>query len=315
MEWRGDNIMKMLILGYGNVGKSFVKLLLQKKESVPELKDVEIGGIVNRRGIMLGYRDEFEVNLKGDVFTAYEKVKPDIIIDMMSANYKDGNPSLTLYKTALKDGVSIITTNKAPLALAYREVMSLVGKGRLGFQGTVMSGTPSINLLRILPGAEVKRIRGILNGTTNFILTRMYKGQPFEEALKEAQRLGYAEEDPILDINGFDAAAKLTILANFAMKKNVSIRDIKFEGIQNVKEAIRGNKKVKLIAYADDSKIEVFPTELTPEDPLYYIDGVENALEITTDIQTTVIRGPGAGPINAAYGAFSDLILLKRGFI
>ncbi|BCU71421.1 homoserine dehydrogenase [Stygiolobus caldivivus] len=307
--------MKVLVAGYGNVGKAFVKLIFEKKGKLEELKDIEIGGIVNRKGIMVGYKDQFTVDIEGDVFTAYEKIKPDIVVDTMSANYKDGNPSLSLYKLALKDGTSVITTNKAPLALAFNEIMGLVGKGRLGFQGTVMSGTPSINLLRILPGSEVKRIRGILNGTTNFILTMMYNGQPFESALKEAQRLGYAEEDPTLDINGFDAAAKLTILVNFAMKKSVTIRDIKFTGIQGIKGAYDGHKKVKLIAYADENEIEVSPKVLTPEDPLYHIDGVENALEIMTDIQTTIIRGPGAGPINAAYGAFSDLILLKRNFI
>ena len=303
--------MKLLILGYGNVGKAFVKLFIEKRQKVNELSDVEIGGIVNRKGIMLGYKDEFTVDVKGDVFTAYEKVKPDVIMDFLPANYVDGNPSLSLYKLALKDGVSIITTNKAPLALAYNEI---VGKGRVGFQGTVMSGTPSINLLRILPAVNVKRIRGILNGTTNFILTKMYQGVSFDEALKEAQRLGYAEADPTLDINGFDAAAKLTILANFAMRKNITIRDVKFEGIQNI-NAMKGEKKVKLIAYADENIVEVSPKELSPDDPLYYVDGVDNALEVTTDIQTVVIRGPGAGPINAAYGALSDLILLKKGFI
>lgn len=307
----GELNMKILLFGYGNVGKSFRKLLHEKKEKIIELKDIEISGVVTRRGIMIKDKENFEPDLQGDVFTAYEKIKPDIIVDVSSANYQNGEPSLSLYKTGIKDGVSIITTNKAPLALAFNEIFNLAKSKnvKLGFQGTVMSGTPSINLYRVLPGSDVKKIRGILNGTTNFILTLMSQGTSFEEALKEAQKRGYAEEDPTLDINGFDAAAKITILANYMLNKNISIKNIEFQGIS---KDLPRNGKVKLIAYADEKEVWVKPQVLDPTDPLYSVDGVENALEITTDIQRTLIRGPGAGPINAAYAALSDLILLKR---
>ncbi|MEJ2775269.1 homoserine dehydrogenase [Sulfolobaceae archaeon RB850M] len=305
--------MRILILGFGNVGKAFYKLFMEKRSKVKELEKYEIGGIVTRRGIMIGGGYEFRADIKGDVFTAYEKIKPDVIVDMLSANYKDGSPSLQLYIQALKDGIHVITTNKAPLALAYNEIMRLSGKAKIGFQGTVMSGTPSINLYRIISASEVISIRGILNGTTNFILSKMYNGESFESALKEAQRLGYAEEDPTLDINGFDAAAKIVILSNYMLKKGVTIRDIKFEGIQNVRDAYKDGKKVKLIAYADKDKVEVSPKYLDPEDPLYHVDGVDNALEIVTDIQKIVIRGPGAGPLTAAFAALSDLVLLEKG--
>ena len=302
-------MIKLLLFGYGNVGKAFRKLLHEKK--LDELKDVKIAGIVTRKGIMLEDKETFTPDIQGDIFKAYEIVKPDVIIDVSSANYKDGEPSISLYKQAIKDGANIITTNKAPLALAYSEIFSLANAHnvKIGFQGTVMSGTPSINLYRVLPGSEVKKIRGILNGTTNFMLTLMSKGVSFEEALKEAQKRGYAEEDPTLDINGFDAAAKITILANFMLKKNITIHDVKFEGIKNVKN----EGKTKLIAYADKDEIWVKPLQLSPDDPLYNVDGVDNALEITTDIQTILIRGPGAGPINAAYAALSDLILMIKG--
>jgi len=302
-------MIKLLLFGYGNVGKAFRKLLHEKK--LDELKDVKIAGIVTRKGIMLEDRETFMPDVQGDVFKAYEIIKPDVIIDVSSANYKDGEPSISLYRQAIKDGVNIITTNKAPLALAYSEIFDLAKAHnvKIGFQGTVMSGTPSINLYRVLPGSEVKKIRGILNGTTNFILTLMSKGVSFEEALREAQKRGYAEEDPTLDINGFDAAAKITILANFMLKKKVTIHDVKFEGIKNIKS----EGKIKLIAYADQNEIWVKSVQLSPDDPLYNVDGVDNALEITTDIQTILIRGPGAGPINAAYAALSDLVLMLKG--
>ncbi|ALU30225.1 homoserine dehydrogenase [Sulfolobus acidocaldarius] len=303
--------MKILLLGYGNVGKAFRSLIHEKKSKIRELKDIEIAGVVTSKGIMLGDKQDFTVDYKGDIFLAYEKLNPDAVIDTLPANYKDGSPSLQLYMKVLKDDRIVITANKAPLALAFKDI---VGKGRVGFQATVMSGTPSINLFRVLPGSEVKRIRGILNGTTNYILTKMYNGLSFTEALKDAQTLGYAESDPTNDISGFDAGAKLTILANLMLNLDITIRDVKIEGIQNLDSAKRDNKKIKLIAYADEKTVQVRPVPLLPEDPLFSVDGVENGLEISTDIQTIVIRGPGAGPKNAAYGLLSDLILMTRGW-
>ncbi|MCY0882395.1 MAG: homoserine dehydrogenase, partial [Acidianus infernus] len=171
------------------------------------------------------------------------------------------------------------------------------------------------NLYRILPAMKVRKIRGILNGTTNYILTRMIQGLSFNEALKEAQELGYAERDPTLDINGFDAAGKITILSNVYFSKGISINEVKFDGIGNIEigDALKRGNKIKLIAYADENETYVKPMEITKEDFLYNVDGVNNALEIESDIQKITIVGPGAGPLNAAYGAFSDLILLLRG--
>lgn len=304
-----------MLVGYGNVGKAFRKLIHEKR--VREAEDVKIVGIVTTRGLMLKDQEEFTVDKKVDVLQALDEVQPDVVIDMASANYKTGEPSLSLYLTALKRGIHVITTNKAPLALKYKEVLSTAvsHSSKIFFQATVMSGTPSINLYRILPGMKVKTIRGILNGTTNYILTRMSQGLSFAEALREAQELGYAERDPTLDINGFDAAGKITILSNVYFSRSISINDVKFEGIKDVdiKGAMERGNKIKLIAYADEKETYVKPMEVSKEDFLYNVDGVNNALEIESDIQKINIVGPGAGPLNAAYGAFSDLILLLRG--
>ncbi|WP_338600393.1 homoserine dehydrogenase [Sulfolobus tengchongensis] len=312
--------MKLLLIGYGNVGKAFRKLFHEKKERYPILQNVEIVGIVTRQGLMLGDKENFTVDKQVSVLDAIDYVKPDVIVDMSSPNYKDGEPSVSAYMRALSNGIHVITVNKAPLALKFREIFDVAEKvgAKIGFQGTVMSGTPSVNLFRIQPVVEVSRIRGILNGTTNYILTRLYEGLSFNEAIKEAKEKGYAEEDPTLDLNGFDAAAKLTILTNFVMNRNVKIGDFKFKGIteitsEEIRRAKSEGKKIKLIAYADNYTIQVSPQVLSPQDPLYYIDGVENALEIQNEIQRIIIRGPGAGPINAAYGALSDLVLLLEG--
>ncbi|BDB97307.1 homoserine dehydrogenase [Saccharolobus caldissimus] len=312
--------MRLLLIGYGNVGRAFRKLLKEKSEKYPILQNIKIEGIITRRGLMIGDKENFNPDKKTTILEAIDEIQPDVIVDMSSPNYKDGEPSVSAYVKALSNGIHVITTNKAPLALKFRELMEIAeSKGaKIGFQGTVMSGTPSINLFRVQPVAEVFRIRGILNGTTNYILSRMYEGLNFEEALNEAKEKGYAEEDPTLDLNGFDAAAKLTILVNFMMNRSIRLGDFKFKGIEGISsDEIRRikseGKKIKLIAYADNYTIEVSPKVLSSQDPLFYIDGVENALEIENEIQRIIIRGPGAGPINAAYGALTDLVLLLKG--
>ncbi|MEM0187899.1 MAG: homoserine dehydrogenase [Saccharolobus sp.] len=314
--------MRLLLFGYGNVGKAFRKLLMEKKEKYDLLNHVEIAGIVTRRGLMRGDNESFIPQKQVSILEAIDEISPDVIIDTSSANYTNGEPSVSAYIKAISNGIHIITTNKAPLALKFREIFDLAERKnvKIGFQATVMSGTPSINLFRIQPLAEVYRIRGILNGTTNYILSRLHEGLSFNEALREAKAKGYAEEDPTLDINGFDAAAKLTILVNFMMNRNIRIGDFKFKGIEDItsdeiRRAKNEDKKIKLVAYADNYIVEVSPRVLDARDPLYYIDGVENALEIENEIQRIMIRGPGAGPINAAYGALSDLVLLLKGFL
>lgn len=309
---------KILLVGFGNVGKAFRKLV-HEKDRAKELESVEIAGIVTTKGLMIGDKDEFVPNKKVSAIEALEEVQPDIVVDMASANYKDGEPSYSLYIKALRRGIHVITTNKAPLALRFKEIMEEAKKhnAKVMFQATVMSGTPSINLYRILPGMKVRRIKGILNGTTNYILTRMYEGLNYDTALKEAQEMGYAERNPELDVNGFDAAAKITILSNVYLDKGITINNVKFEGIKGLDEkAIQRAKekgaKIKLIAYSDEEITFVRPMEIDRSDPLYNVDGVLNALQIESDIQTITIIGPGAGPINAAYGALADLILLLR---
>jgi homoserine dehydrogenase (EC 1.1.1.3) len=311
--------VRILIFGYGKVGKELRALIHERRGEVPELSDVQIVATVTRRGISFGDRDAFVAD---EPFSLdhLERLKPDVVIDTASANYETGEPSLSLYFRAFELGASVITTNKAPLALRFWDIVERARKHgvTLGFQGTVMSGTPSVNLLRVLPGSWVRKIRGILNGTTNYILSRMAEGIPFASALAEAKQKGYAEEDPTLDLNGFDAGAKLVILSNFAMKTKLTVRDVKLEGIANLKEeevanALGEGKKPKLVAQSDGKEATVRVQLVSQSDPLYSVDGVENALSVETDVQTITIRGPGAGPRQAAYGALSDLILLKRG--
>jgi homoserine dehydrogenase len=303
-----------MLVGYGNVGKAFRKLLHEKKVNAT------ISAIVTSRGAMFRDAEEFVTEKRLTALEALEEVKPNVVVDMSVANYRDGEPSLSLYLRALSQGIHVVTTNKSPLALKFQEIMDTAKRhnAKVGFQATVMSGTPSINLARVMPYVQTIRLRGILNGTTNYILTKMHEGLSYEEALKEAQAKGYAEANPELDVNGFDAAAKLAILANVYLKSRVTINYVKFTGIkgitkEDIERAKRENSKVKLVAYADRNLIKVSPEMIRQGDELYSVDGVNNALQVETDVQKVTIIGPGAGPLNAAYGALSDLSLIING--
>jgi homoserine dehydrogenase len=185
-----------------------------------------------------------------------------------------------------------------------------------------MSGTPSFNIFEgPLAGCNVESIRGILNGTTNFILTEMEKGLDYEQALKEAQKLGYAEADPTMDVEGLDAAAKLVILVNTIFDMDIKLSDVKRKGItsikiSDVKDALNTGKRIKLIAKAEkiNNKIlaEVSPQLIPLSDPLANIMGVMNAITFKTDcLGDITIVGPGAGKRATGYALISDMIAIS----
>ncbi len=181
------------------------------------------------------------------------------------------------------------------------------------FKGTVMAGTPSFNIIDLLPGIKVNYFMGILNGTTNYILTRMYEGMNFNEALRLAQeRGGYAEADPSLDIDGWDAALKAIIISRVlgwrhsleGMEVRGGIRDIDIR-------AYGGDRVVKLIAYANAETAYVKPVPLSRSDVLAHVNENLNALRINTDILGDVmVIGPGAGPMETAQAVLTDLMYI-----
>lgn len=320
--------LKACIVGFGNVGKSFAKILIDKRdelESIGIKLDViciatKSSKVYNENGIdiskaihsLKGVGKEFD-----DLFSVLREKEFDYLFDFSTSNYIDGEPGYSIIKEALNNGINVITTNKAPLALHFKELVNLAKSKKVKFryQATVMSGTPSINLKEVLPLCKVTRIRGILNGTTNFILSKMEEGLSFDEALNQAKFLGYVEKDPGIDISGLDAAAKLTILINTYFGSEITIDKIKIKGIDGITseriiEAKKKNRKIKLIA--DSSDLSVSPVEVDEKDVLYFVNGVDNCLELKTDFGKVSIIGKGAGPVSAAYGAFSDFIIAQR---
>lgn len=316
-----------MIIGFGNVGQAFFRLLNLKRDLlgadvyVSEIIDRRRGHIVNpgpsvvddaRSGKLLGERVDID-----EVPRLIEESDADIVCEFTDLNVRDrGEPAFTYLSTAIRSGKHVITTNKGPIAFHYDELMELGRRfNRLvRFKGTVMAGTPSFNIIDLLPGIKVNYFMGILNGTTNYILTRMYEGMDFNEALRLAQeRGGYAEADPSLDIDGWDAALKAIIISRVlgwrhsleGMEVRGGIRDIDIR-------AYGGDRVVKLIAYANAETAYVKPVPLSRSDVLAHVNENLNALRINTDtLGDVMVIGPGgAGPMETAQAVLTDLMYI-----
>lgn len=230
---------RILLVGFGNVGRSFTKLIAIKGKAIEERYNVKlcIVGIIDSSGAVIkedGFTSYELLKLcelprstvstyepygvgGANVKDVYSKVIPDTHIEATPSNYESGEPGLSNILHALKHGVNVVSCNKAPFVLKYKEIMELALRKNVHvrFKATVMAGTPLIDLLMSLKGYEVELVEGILNGTTNFILTEMHENLiPYEDALKKAQVLGIAEANPDLDVKGWDPAAKLVIISN-----------------------------------------------------------------------------------------------------
>ena len=237
----------------------------------------------------------------------------------------DGEPAATYIREALFAGLHVVTTNKGPVATHFRELTKLARRRgvRFLYEGTVMDGAPVFNLVRhSLPGTRIRSLRGIINSTTNHILTQMEQGATFESALTYTQERGIAEADPRLDLAGWDAAMKLSILIQALMGGNTPPSDIRREGISEetgrlVRSAVRRDRRLRLVAraYRQGSRVigKVEPEELDVSDPLASIRGLSNILVINTDTMgelAIVENNPSVQ--QTAFALFSDLVTLLR---
>jgi homoserine dehydrogenase len=340
-------IFNLAFVGFGTVGQGLADLLLEKKEElkrkygmeyrVVAISDIKVGSILDDRGIDLREAlkladagtslEKLPAQRKG--LSAIETVREspsNAMVEVTWTNIVDGEPGYSHIKTALSLGKHVVTSNKGPISLYYRELTRLADEKnvRLKFKGTVLSGTPTFNLFDgALAGCSVSSIRGIVNGTTNYILTEMEKGFDYKGALKEAQQMGYAEADPTMDVEGGDAAAKITILSNVLLGANIRPDMVKRKGISSIttEEVLSAKKRgdrIKLIAGTEkkDGSInaEVSPVPVPVSDPLANIMGVMNAITFETDcLGNFTVVGPGAGRRATGYALLTDLISIAKG--
>lgn len=220
----------------------------------------------------------------------------DLVLEASPVNLTTGEPGLSATRTALQRGIAVVLANKAPLVLAYRQLHTLAAASGAGlaFSATVCGALPVLNIgQRDLIAAEILRLRGIFNATTNFILTEMATGRSYADALAEAQRRGIAETDPTLDVEGWDTANKLVIVANHVLGSDVALADVAVTGITGVTatdlaQAAANGNTVKLLATAERTTagyaLTVKPTELPATSFLGQCDGWEMGVEIESDL-------------------------------
>jgi homoserine dehydrogenase len=312
--------LKIGIAGLGTVGASLVRIIQQKSNELAVTcgRPITITAVSARdkardRGIDLSTVTWFdrpeELAEKGDI---------DVFVELMGGAEGAANVSV---RTALQRGLHVVTANKALLAYHGVELATIAEeKGSLlNFEAAVAGGIPVIKALReSLTGNSVSRIYGIMNGTCNYILTKMEKeGLSFEACLKEAQRLGYAEADPAFDIEGNDTAHKLAILTTLAFGSKISADDIYLEGITNISSediqaAAELGYRIKLLGVAQvtESGIEqrVHPTMVPLDSVIAQVDGVTNAVAIESDILGELLMvGPGAGGNATASAVLGDI--------
>jgi homoserine dehydrogenase len=342
---------KIGLIGCGTVGQGFLEILDKKSEYLSntfnfETKIVAIcdtlkGTLLIPEGInirkllqLLSNGNKIDEYLEGkpneaggmEALEIIEKCDADIIAELTYTDIETAEPATSHIKKALDTGKHVVTSNKGPAALYYAKLNDLAQKNNLFFmiEGTVMSGTPVFNLFESgLAGNEIKEIKGILNGTTNFILSKMEEeNMDYEDALRMAQKLGYAEADPTADVEGYDALAKIVILTNVLLGGNIKPSDAKREGISALsKEEILNTKeegfRYKLIASAKKESgsisASVSPQKLPLSDPLAGVMGARNALTFDLDLLGNVtIQGPGAGKIETGYSILTDMLAIHR---
>ena len=338
--------MRLLFLGFGTVGQGLAELLLAGRDelagrygfdwTVTGIADTLKGsahdpaGIDLAKALALAAAGEplaaLDRSGKGwDALAMARHAEADVLLEATYTDIRTGEPATSHIRAALERGVHVVTTNKGPLALHYHDLAALAAAhdAEFLFEGTVMSGTPVLNLVReALAGAGVIEMRGILNGTTNYILTRMEEGLSYEDALAKAQALGYAEAVPDADVLGWDALAKVTILANVAFGAALKPADSPCEGITkiaaaDIARAKAEGKRYKLIGrvWRDGGRVraEVAPRLVDLGEPLAGVMGATNALAIATDAlgEVTVV-GPGAGKAQTGFAMLADLLTIVR---
>jgi len=317
-----------MIVGLGNVGQALLQIIRDDADSLEKhydvcfkvvaINDMRLGSLYDPDGLSLGVLLEgakagdlasVQAARKGwSVETMLEQADADTLVEASFTDLQTGEPATTYVRKALSLGKHVVTTNKGPIALHFHDLESLAQEHgvKIGFEGTVMSGTPAMALgIDLLAAAGIQRIQGILNGTTNFILSQMETGKGFEDALAEAQSLGYAEADPTGDVEGFDAAGKVVILSNLVMGAKISMQDVDRKGItqltsQDIQNAKEDGRRWKLIGAVENVggqiNASVQPTALPVEHPLANVGGATNAITYTTRL---------LGDITLAYSEIS----------
>jgi homoserine dehydrogenase len=337
---------KLALLGFGNVGQALTRLLLEKRDVLNQEYGItfSITGIATGRHGMaidphgLDMRRALQAVSQGktldafsvlpaprDAFDFIQRCVADVLFENTPVNYETGQPALDHLKLALENNMHAITANKGPVVHGFRDLTDLAReKGRrFYFESAVMDGAPIFSLYReTLPGAHLKSLRGVLNSTTNMILTRMEQGESFDHAVAYCQDIGIAETDPSGDVDGWDAAVKVAALVTVIMGVPLKPQQVNRLGIRGITpdeiaRARSTGKRWKLVCSAQrgENGIEarVAPEMVASDSPLYGVNGTTSIVQFETDVLglLSVIEAD-PGPRTTAYGLFADFLNAVR---
>jgi len=321
--------MKAALIGLGSVGRGVAEMIASKNPgiTITGIADSKSGCICNEGiDIKAMLENKKRTGACGDrtitAMDVIEKANYDVLIEVTPTNALTGEPALGYIRAALARKKHIVTSNKGPIALAYMELSALAKKNgvALRYEATVGGAIPIMHTLEDgLNGNEIIAIYGVLNGTCNYILTRMAaEGLTYEQALMEAREMGYAEADPTYDVKGIDAAIKLVILANTIWGNGTKLADVDLTGIDLLTpDALRlaeeGDCTIRLIAEAIPRKkiLRVSPRLIEKSHPLV-VEGSLNALTIETDMAKEItLTGRGAGSIETASAIIGDILYIR----
>ena len=318
------------IAGFGGVGKVVADLLLARQERYRELYDADVhlvavcgsrGGLLNEAGLLRGDLDSslFEIGLTGPAFV--NRAPIDVLIEAGPTNFQTGGPALAYLRDSLSRGRHVIAISKGALVVQGKELREIAARSgaQLKVSGATAAALPTLDLLEFnLLGCEILRVEGILNGTSNYLLTEMYEhGVSFADALRKAEGAGIAEADPSFDVEGWDTACKLLIIANFGLGANLSLTDLSVSGITTV-------TREQMTVWQEQGSAPKLVGHLTrtpngwsggvelrtyaADEPLSLVHGKNKAMRIqTVEMGEIMVAGAASGPRATAAAALKDL--------
>ncbi len=339
-------VYRLVFLGFGNVGRALARLLIRKEGELREQHGlswrvtgiltgrhggaIDAGGLDLEEALRLAEAGQSLASLSAGPApadgVAFLRACPgDVLFENTPVDYQAGQPATDHMRAALEGGMHALTANKGPVVHAYAELQALAERqGRsFFFESTVMDGAPLFSLFRgALPAARLKSFHGVLNSTTNLILTRMEMGESFDEAVAHAQAIGIAETDPSGDVDGWDAAIKVAALVTVLMGVGLKPEQVAREGIraltlEDIARAREQGKRWKLVCSAtregDGVRASVAPELVAPDSPLFNVSGTSSIAQFETDVlgRLSVVE-EDPGPHTTAYGLLADFLNAVR---
>ena len=319
--------MRVALIGYGNVGRAFARLLARQRGMYP----FRIVGIHTRsRGSAYdarGLPEEPEFGPAAESVDAFlDRAAPEVAVEITTLEPETGEPAISHLKAAFARGIHAITANKGPIAHAYAELREAARRAQVEFrfEATVMDGTPVFNLVRnTLPAVRVLGFTGVLKSTSKVVIAAMQRGASMGEGVREAQQMGIAEADASFDVDGWDSAAKAAALANVLMDASVKPQEVEREGLRGLdgrqlRELDAAGKTVALVSRGERDgsgavRLRVRPEALARTELLATAQGTSNMLLLHTDLMGTLaVASIDPGVEQTAYGVFSDLVDIAK---